>query len=169
MMAGSLRLCGGKRKSCRCRFALWALIAGGKGPCRRARLAPRVPPGLPGLHRNCNAWALQIGAEACGADSPVTFMVARPGPTLQLNSPSPSTQIRSGQAGLIDLCFYRVFTKCQELEAKEVDADACALFVMHTNPTLKLCVDLDEVPRELSFFFLKKNNEVYLPQEENHS
>ena len=115
-----------------------------------------MPPGLPGLHRNCNAWALQIGAEACGADSPVTFMVARPGPTLQLNSPSPSTQIRSGQAGLIDLCFYRVFTKCQELEAKEVDADACALFVMHTNPTLKLCVDLDEVPRELSFFFLKK-------------
>ena len=80
-------------------------------------------------------------------------MVARPGPTLQLNSPSPSTQIRSGQAGLIDLCFYRVFTKCQELEAKdkEVDADACALFVMHTNPTLKLCVDLDEVARELRF------------------
>jgi len=32
MMAGSLRLRGGKRKSCRCRFALWALIAGGKGP-----------------------------------------------------------------------------------------------------------------------------------------
>ena len=45
MMAGSLRLCGGKRKSCRCRFALWALIAGGKGACG-------VHACLPGLHRN---------------------------------------------------------------------------------------------------------------------
>jgi hypothetical protein len=86
------------------------------------------------------------------------FLVGWPAPTPL----PPSTQIRSGQAGLIGLCFYRVFTKGQELTAKEVDADVCALFVMHANPTLKLCVDLDVVARELRFraLHLQSNNRI---------